>query len=47
MVISNEQVQQIHSSSRIAKKKAVGALPHQVTIDLHNSITVEKAEHTA
>lgn len=41
MVISNEQVQQIHQSARFAKKKAVGALLHQVTIYPHNSVTVE------
>ena len=41
MVISDEQVQRIHKSARFAKKKAVGALLHQVTIVPHNSITVE------
>ena len=41
MVISDEQVQRIHKSARFAKKKAVGSLLHQVTIDLHNSVTAE------
>ncbi|MEE1558530.1 MAG: hypothetical protein V1245_03905, partial [Arenicellales bacterium] len=41
MVISKDQVHQMHQSARVSKKKADGSLLDQVTIYPRNSVTVE------